>query len=107
MTKFLRPGKHNFDYHELAKLAVERAMRDAGIKYSEVEQAFVGHVYGDSTCGQRSLYTVGMSGIPIVNVNNNCSTGSAALFLAHNAVKGGLVECALALGFEKMFTGSL
>lgn len=48
-----------------------------------------------------------MTGIPIVNVNNNCSTGSTALYLAHQAVQAGQAECALALGFEKMFTGSL
>ncbi len=30
---------------------------------------------GDSTCGQRALYPLGMTGLPIINVNNNCSTG--------------------------------
>jgi sterol carrier protein 2 len=48
-----------------------------------------------------------MTGIPITNVNNNCSTGSTALFQANNAVKSGLVDCALALGFERMAPGSL
>jgi len=48
-----------------------------------------------------------MTGIPIINVNNNCSTGSSALFLAHNAVKSGMNECVMALGFEKMYAGSL
>jgi acetyl-CoA acyltransferase len=48
-----------------------------------------------------------MTGIPIVNVNNNCSTGSTALFLAAQAIRGGLADCALALGFEKMQPGSL
>jgi sterol carrier protein 2 len=48
-----------------------------------------------------------MTGIPIINVNNNCATGSTALYLAHNAIKGGLVKCAMAVGFEKMQTGSL
>jgi acetyl-CoA acetyltransferase len=67
----------------------------------------VGYVYGDSTSGQRAIYSVGMTGIPVVNVNNNCSTGSSALYLAHNAVKSGMASCAMALGFEKMFTGSL
>jgi acetyl-CoA acetyltransferase len=67
----------------------------------------VGYVYGDSTCGQAALYEVGMTGIPIVNVNNNCSTGSTALFLARQAVESGAVECALALGFEQMSPGAL
>ena len=67
----------------------------------------VGYVYGDSTCGQRALYQCGLTGIPIFNVNNNCATGSSALFMANQAVAGGLVDCALALGFEKMQRGSL
>ena len=33
-----------------------------------------------------ALYGVGMTGIPVVNVNNNCATGSTALWLARNAV---------------------
>ena len=48
-----------------------------------------------------------MTGIPITNVNNNCSTGSTALFNANNAVKSSLAECAIALGFERMASGSL
>ena len=40
-------------------------------------------------------------------MNNNCATGSTALFLANNDVKSGLVDCALALGFERMAPGSL
>lgn len=54
---------------------------------------------GDFTSGQRALYEVGMTGIPVINVNNNCSTGSTALFLARQAVAIGTVDCALALGF--------
>lgn len=89
MTKFMKPGKHDFEYTDLSKQAIERALRDSNISYKQVQQAYVGYVYGDSTCGQRAIYTVGMTGIPIVNVNNNCSTGSSAIYLAHNAVKGG------------------
>lgn len=56
---------------------------------------------------QRALYNLGLTHIPIVNVNNNCSTGSAALHQANSDVKYGRVECALALGFERMKPGSL
>ena len=83
MTKFLRPGKHQFDYPELSHIAMRRAFRDAGITYDKIQQAYVGYVYGDSTSGQRAIYTMGITGIPIFNVNNNCSTGSTALYLAH------------------------
>ena len=110
MTKFEKPGRReNFDYPDMAKEAVDKAMADSGLKYTDVEQACVGYVYGDSTCGQRALYPLGMTGIPVYNVNNNCATGSSALFLAHQLVGGGIANCVLALGFEKMqsFSGAL
>ncbi|GIX84839.1 non-specific lipid-transfer protein [Caerostris darwini] len=106
MTKFFKPGTGD-DYPELAKEAVTKALSDANISYDIVQQACVGYVYGDSTCGQRALYEVGMSGIPIINVNNNCSTGSTALYIGKELVEGGLCDCVLALGFEKMARGSL
>ena len=108
----------------MGSTAAKKALVDAGIPYEgtsphslsnayllictilflkAVEQAVVGYVYGDSTCGQRAVYEVGLSGIfsspllealsfspltslthpgiPIYNVNNNCSTGSTALFM--------------------------
>jgi acetyl-CoA acetyltransferase len=107
MTKFDKPGTKDGDYPDWAREAGERALADAGISYEEVEQAFVGYCYGDSTCGQRAVYGLGLTGVPVVNVNNNCSTGSTALYLARQAVKGGLADCAMALGFEKMERGSL
>jgi acetyl-CoA acyltransferase len=107
MTKFEKPGTKEGDYPDWAKEAGEKALADAGIPYDDVEQAYAGFCYGDSTYGQRALYGLGLTGIPVVNVNNNCSTGSSALFMARQAVKGGLVECAMAIGFEKMERGSL
>jgi sterol carrier protein 2 len=107
MTKFEKPGSKDWDYPDMAKEAGEKALKDAGIPYTAVEQAAVGYCYGDSTCGQRAIYTLGMTGIPVYNVNNNCSTGSTALFMAKQFVEGGLADCAMALGFEKMEKGSL
>jgi sterol carrier protein 2 len=107
MTKFDKPGTKEGDYPDWAKEAGEKAIADAGISYDDVEQAFAAYCYGDSTAGQRAIYGIGITGIPVVNVNNNCSTGSSALYLARQAVKGGLADCALALGFEKMELGSL
>ncbi|PKM21893.1 MAG: lipid-transfer protein, partial [Gammaproteobacteria bacterium HGW-Gammaproteobacteria-14] len=106
MTKFAKPGASD-DYHVMAAEAGKKALADAGINYNEVEQAFCGYVYGDSTCGQRAVYELGLTGIPVVNVNNNCSTGSSALFLARQAIEGGLAECVIAVGFEKMERGAL
>jgi acetyl-CoA acyltransferase len=107
MTKFDKPGTKEGDYPDWAQEAGEKALADAGVPYDAIEQAYAGYVYGDSTYGQRAVYGLGLTGIPVVNVNNNCSTGSSALFLARQAVKGGLVDCALAIGFEKMERGSL
>jgi acetyl-CoA acetyltransferase len=107
MTKFEKPGSKAWDYPDMAKEAGEKALADAGIQYDLVEQACVGYCYGDSTCGQRAVYTLGLTGIPIYNVNNNCSTGSTALYMAKQFIEGGLADCVLALGFEKMEKGSL
>jgi len=107
MTKFEKPGSRGWDYPDMAKEAGEKALADAGVPYTEVEQAAVGYCYGDSTCGQRAVYQLGLTGIPVYNVNNNCSTGSTALFMAKQFVEGGLADCVLALGFEKMEKGSL
>ena len=107
MTKFEKPGSKNWDYPDMAREAGSKALADAGIPYDKVEQAAVGYCYGDSTCGQRAVYQLGLTGIPVYNVNNNCATGSTALFMGKQFVEGGLAECVLALGFEKMEKGSL
>lgn len=128
LYQFEKPGRReNFDYPDMAQEAVTKALNDANVSYDKVQQAVVGYVFGkcqcfktsliviklyaiatgDSTCGQRALYTCGLTGIPIFNVNNNCSTGSSALLLANQLISGGTADCVLALGFEKMQRGSL
>jgi acetyl-CoA acetyltransferase len=107
MTKFEKPGARDWDYPDMAREAGQKALDDAGIAVTDLEQAAVGYCYGDSTCGQRAFYELGHPGIPIYNVNNNCSTGSTALFMAKQFVEGGLADCVMALGFEKMEKGSL
>jgi acetyl-CoA acetyltransferase len=106
MVPFAKPGKSP-PYTVMASQAAREALADARVAYAAVQQAYVGYVYGDSCAGQRALYEVGLTGIPIVNVNNNCATGSTALFLARQAVATGAVECALAVGFEQMMPGPL
>jgi acetyl-CoA acetyltransferase len=106
MIPFSKPSASE-PYPKMASTATRAALSDAGIDYGHIQQAYVGYVYGDSTAGQRALYEVGMTGIPIVNVNNNCSTGSTALFLARQAVASGSVDCVLALGFETMTPGAI
>ena len=106
MIPFAKPGASG-SYVDMGASAARQALADAGIEYDQVQQAYAGYVYGDSTSGQRALYEIGMTGIPLINVNNNCSTGSTALFLARQAVANGAVECALAVGFEQMSPGAL
>ncbi|WP_213571854.1 lipid-transfer protein [Rhodococcus sp. USK13] len=106
MMPFTKPGRSE-TYDRMGAAAAAAALKDAGLEYTDVQQAFVGYVYGDSTSGQNALYEIGMTGIPVVNVNNNCSTGSSALWLARQAVASGSAECVLALGFEQMQPGAL
>lgn len=106
MVPFVKPSA-NRSYDKLGSEAVQLALQDAGLTYDDVDQAYAGYVYGDSCAGQRVLYAAGFTGIPIVNVNNNCSTGSTALFLARQAIEGGAAECVLAVGFEQMAPGAI
>lgn len=106
IVKFCKPGTQE-PYRVMAAKAIRGALKDAGVGYEKIEQAFGAYIYGDSTCAQYAVYDVGMTGIPVVNVNNNCSSGSAAIFLARQAVQSGAVECALAFGFEEMQPGAI
>ena len=106
MIPFVKPGTSG-TYQEMGEQAVRLALEDSGATYDQVQQVYAGYVYGDSTCGQAAVYRLGMSGIPVINVNNNCSTGSTALFLARQAIEGDVAECVLALGFEQMNPGAL
>jgi sterol carrier protein 2 len=106
MVKFAKPGASE-EYNVMASKAAKTALADAKVDYKDIEQAYAGYVYGDSTCGQRAVYDVGLTGIPVFNVNNNCSTGSTALYLARQAIEGGLAECVLVVGFEQMEKGAL
>ncbi|MBL3706006.1 lipid-transfer protein [Sulfitobacter sp. BDSS02] len=106
MVKFEKPGRSE-TYDLMAANAVREALADAGLDYDAIQSAYAGYVYGDSTSGQKALYQVGMTGIPVINVNNNCSTGSTALFLARQAIESGAADCVLAVGFEQMRPGAL
>ncbi|MCX7172736.1 MAG: lipid-transfer protein [Proteobacteria bacterium] len=106
MIPFAKPGASE-PYDMMGAAAARLALEDAGIDFAQIQQAYVGYVYGDSTSGQKTVYKLGMTGIPVINVNNNCSTGSTALFLARQAIASGAADCVLALGFEQMKPGAL
>ena len=106
MVRFTKAGRSPA-YDAMAADAARQALADAGIAYTQVQQAYAAFVIGDTTSGQQALYQVGLTGIPIINVNNACSSGSTALYLARQAVESGAVDVALAVGFEQMLAGAL
>ncbi|MEU7042684.1 lipid-transfer protein [Streptomyces varsoviensis] len=107
MTKFEKPESRDWQYWDMAEEAGSKALADAGIPYGLVEQVPVGYCYQASTAGQRAAYGLGLTGVPVYNVNNNCATGSTALMMARQFVEAGVNDCVLALGFEKMKKGAL
>ncbi|MGW7638711.1 lipid-transfer protein [Streptomyces decoyicus] len=107
MTKFEKPETREWQYWDMAKEAGGKALADAGVGYEAVEQLPVGFCYQASTAGQRAAYELGLTGIPVYNVNNNCATASTALMMARQFVESGINDCVLALGFEKMKRGAL
>ena len=106
MVPFSKPSAGE-RYEDMAGRAISAALADSGIGLGDVQQAFASYVYGDSTCGQAALYGVGMTGLPVVNVNNNCASGSSGLWLARQAVASGAADVVLAFGFEQMQRGAL
>ncbi|WP_406371351.1 lipid-transfer protein [Streptomyces sp. NBC_00647] len=107
MTRFEKPETRDRQYWDMVREAGSNALADAGISYKDVEQVPVGHCFQASTAGQRAAYELGLTGVPVYNVNNNCATGASALMLARQFVEGGISDCVLALGFEKMKRGAL
>jgi len=109
MTRFCKPQKafdpEAADYPDFAKVAVQRALEDACVSYADIESAAVGSLM--SPKGQRCLYDLGMTGIPIHNVANACATGSNALYLCKSFIAGGMHDVCLALGVEIMQPGPL
>ena len=95
------------DYTDLSLSAGTKALLDASINYDDVKAGVACYCYGDSTCGQRAFYQFGMTGIPIYNVNNNCSTGSTGLYMGRNIIAFGQADVVMVIGFEKMSPGSL
>ena len=107
MTKFEKPETRDWQYWDMAREAGTAALADAGVDYARVEQVPVGYCFQASTAGQRAAYELGLTGVPVYNVNNNCATASTALMMARQFVEGGVADCVLALGFEKMTRGAL
>jgi sterol carrier protein 2 len=93
--------KGSFDLFEEAASAARSALDEAGIEFDAVEAAVCGYAFSDSTAGQAAVYRLGLTGLPVYNVNNACASGSTALSLARTLVQAGH-DCVLALGFEQL-----
>ena len=85
--------------------AVKASLRDAGIGRGGFQAAYCGTVYSGVAAGHKVLTALGLSGIPIVNVEAGCASGGAALGLGVEAIRSGRCECVLVFGMEKMPKG--
>lgn len=105
MTSF---GKHiDKTFVQLGAQAVLEAMRDAGIKPSQVEAGFsscalASRLFGATTSGQTIFWEAGISRIPVVNIENACTSGSTAINLAWTGIAAGMYDTAVVVGVEKM-----
>jgi acetyl-CoA acetyltransferase len=102
-------GLHQFgrfpdqDLPSLAGHAVVAALQDAGVAWRDIPVAYFGHVYYHGmSVGETALSRLGLTGIPIINVENACSSGSTAFWQAYWAVTTGMFDLALAFGAEKV-----
>lgn len=106
MIPFATP-RHAQSYDVMGERAARLALADAGVGIGDVQQAVAGYVYADSAAGQTAIYGLGATGIPILNVNNYCASGSSALWLGRQAILSGAADCVLVLGFEQMGRGAI
>jgi len=106
MTRFSKPNQRKWDYPDMAKEASHNALKDCGLSYIDnVDVVVASYCYGEPTSGQRAVYELGLSGVPVFNTNNNCSSASTALMMARTLIQSQQYKCALVLGFEKMERG--
>lgn len=100
MTPF---GKHeDLSLEELGAAAVREAVDDGGLDPGSIDAVFSSNVLGGGGAGQRILERVGLLGIPVVNVENACASGSTAVHLARQAVAAGDADAVLVIGAERM-----
>jgi acetyl-CoA acetyltransferase len=98
-------GRPYREFSDLGSEAVLKALEEAGMAWKDIQAAFCGSVFCGTASGHQTLGKIGQTGIPIVNVENACSSGSSAFRLAYQAVAAGLYDVVLAAGFEQMPRG--
>jgi acetyl-CoA acetyltransferase len=92
---------------ELGAAAVAEALADAGIELADVDALYCGHMYAKTGAGQRLLALIGRTGIPVINLENACSSGGAAVQIGDQALASGAYGTVLAVGIEKMPRGAM
>src|SRR2546423_15193032 len=88
MTKFEKPQRREWDYPDMARESGTKALEDAGVDYSQIEQAVGGYVYGEATSRQRAVYQLRLTRIPGTNVNHKCPSGATAPVLGRHPLQG-------------------
>jgi acetyl-CoA acetyltransferase len=91
--------------YELGTEAILHALQDADMEWQHIQAAFCGTVYQNTGSGHQAIDRIGMTGIPIVNVENACSSAASAFRLAYQSVATELYDVVLAFGYEKMPRG--
>jgi acetyl-CoA acetyltransferase len=94
-----RFGRSDATGRQHAVHAVRAALDDAGIPWSRVGAAFGGS--DAAGLADTLVAELGLTGLPFVNVKNGCATGGSALLSAVNAIRSGMTDVALAVGFDK------
>ncbi|MBU3917433.1 thiolase family protein [bacterium] len=102
-----KKGRVFKEFYELGSEAVVNALADAEMQFSDLEAAFCGSSMYGTASGHQTLKAIGNTGIPIVNVENACSSGSSAFRLAYQQVAAGFCDIAIAVGFEEMPSGMI
>lgn len=98
-------GRPRKEYYDLGSEAILMALKNAGMEWKEIQAAFCGSVYAGTASGHQTIGKIGYTGIPIVNLENACSSGASAFRLAYQGVAVGLYDIAIAVGFETMPRG--
>ena len=106
MVKFEKPGSSR-SFRVMAREAITMALGDAGLDAGDINQAFASHVYEVTGSGQHAIYDVFQTGIPIINLNNACASGSSGIYLARQLVESGAADCVLVVGFDEMPAGAI
>lgn len=95
-------GRPLKEYHDLGSEAIQATLKDAQIPWKDIQAAFCGSVYCGTASGHQTIGKIGATAIPIVNVENACSSGSSAFRLAYQSVAAEMYDVVLAAGFEQM-----